>query len=399
MSLKEQLLAALEQGGRDQCAFMDGLPEAERSAAGTYEQWRAKDGLAHIAYWQEHRAIALEAMAQGKEPPRAAANVEAANAACFERFGNRAWDEVRAYAEQALTRLTNAVRALDDTVLGAPPPSGGERPLWQELTGTSYTHPLAHLAEFYSTHGATARAGQLWLEWGRRVAPLDDAGDWQGYVHYNVACGLALSGNPKPAIAELREALRLRPSLTSWSRQDSDLTTLHGLPEFRELYAPAYWWKAIAASPTSEALADQFVRALGMLRRAIQACPEAEWCKGDHACERPAALALHMLASAHNYGSLKPGDTDRSARFVDWEEKDATRLPSQAELLAYQDEVEQRIARFLTEADLGAPETQFRWVGSTLLSRAIYSVRHTQHHVGELCLELHRRGLPAPQWE
>jgi hypothetical protein len=257
-----------------------------------------------------------------------------------------------------------------------------------------------HMAEFYIAQGEPQRAGQLWPEWGELVAPLDDSADWQGLVHYNVACGLALSGDPDAAIVELRQALQLRLDLTAWSRQDSDLAAARVKPEYRTLYAPEYWWTAMEANPQTEALADQFVRALSMLRDAVKAFPAAEWRKGDTPYQRPAGLALHVVEAIDDYAVLKPGESGQGRRVnVDWEEKDSAKLPSQDETLAYLEEVERRLARFLTNADLTATEELFRWTGSTLLSRMGYTLRHTQHHLAEMCLELHRRGHKAPQWQ
>lgn len=399
MSRKEQLLASLETAREAEQAFVRGLPAEERAAVGTYEQWCAKDALAHVAHWQEQRAIALAAIASGKEPPPAPASFEAANAACFQRFCQTPWPEVQAYAQQALQQLMDSVRALKDEALDAPGPGSGERPLWMNILGTGYTHALMHMAEYYARHGQPAAAGQLWRDWGERVSALDDSDDWQGLVHYNIACGLALSGNADGAVAELRQALELRPSMTTWSKQDTDLASLHDLPAYRELYAPAYWWQAIDAGPQAEALADQFRRALSMTRRAIQAFPAEEWRKGDTPYQRPAALALHLLDTTHFYCALTTAETDTGGRFVDWEEKDSSKLPSQDELLAYLDEIEPKVAHFLAAGDLLAGEERFRWTGSTLLSRAIYSLRHVQHHLAEICLELHRRELKAPDWQ
>jgi len=84
---------------------------------------------------------------------------------------------------------------------------------------------------------------------------------------------------------------------------------------------------------------------------------------------------------------------------VNWEEKDSSKLPGQDKLLTYLDEVEENLARFLADADLKATEELFRWTGSTMLSRAVYMLRHTQHHLSEICLELHIRGLQAPEWQ
>ena len=31
--------------------------------------------------------------------------------------------------------------------------------------------------------------------------------------------------------------------------------------------------------------------------------------------------------------------------------------------------------------------------------RTTYNLRHVQHHTAEICFELHRRGLRAPEWQ
>jgi tetratricopeptide (TPR) repeat protein len=400
MELKQRLLHVLERSDAAQRAFVAGLSNGQRAAVGTYEKWSAKDVVAHLAYWQDHRANTVAAQARGEEPPPSPGHYEQANAACFQRFCNCSWDEVQAFADAAHSRLVEAVHALSQKMLAAPLAGSGRPALWQDIVNTAYTHPLMHMAEFYIAQGQPQRAGQLWPEWGELVAPLDDSADWQGLVHYNVACGLALSGNPEQAMLELRQALQLRPDLTAWSRQDSDLSAVRSKPEYRTLYAPEYWWTAMEANPQAEALADQFVRALAMFRAAVKAFTAAEWCKGDTPYQRPAGLALHAVEAIDDYAVLKPGESGQGRRLsVNWEEKDSAKLPSQDELLAYLDEVEQKLAHFLANADLTAAEELFRWTGSTLLSRVAYALRHTQHHLAEMCLELHRRGYKAPQWQ
>jgi uncharacterized damage-inducible protein DinB len=399
MSLKDQLLSILEHSQKTQQAFVADLSGEQRSAAGTYEKWCAKDNVAHIAHWQEQRAKRLAALARGEEPPPSPAHYEEANAACFERYCNSSWDEVQAYADQAQALLLDAVRALEEDVLAVPAPDSQERTLWDEVVGSGYTHPLSHIAAYYTEHGQQHKAGQLWREWSELVAPLSDSPEWQGGVHYNTACSLALAGSPELAISELRQALELRPGLTAWSRQDSDLQSLHSMPEYRELYAPAYWWKALDANPLAEALADQYMRALAMFRNGVKACPAEEWRKGDTPCQRPAGLALHLVESIEFYSALKTGEGPSGRFDVDWEEKDASKLPSQDEILSYLDEVEEKLAGFLAAADLTAPEELFRWAGSTMLSRAVYSLRHAQHHLAEMSHELHGRGHKGPEWQ
>ena len=49
-------------------------------------------------------------------------------------------------------------------------------------------------------------------------------------------------------------------------------------------------------------------------------------------------------------------------------------------------------------ADLMVPEAVFPWTGPVVLSRAIYILRNTQHHLSEMSLELTRRGYRSPDW-
>jgi tetratricopeptide (TPR) repeat protein len=400
MSMKEQLLSVLAFSRETEQAFVKGLSEEDRAAVGTYERWAASDVLAHAAFWKAQRASILTALAEGREPPELEPHLEQANRACFDRYCNCSWDEVQAYAEEAHTQLVDALGKLSDEQLAAPFSGARDQPVWRDVLGTGYTHVLMHLAEHYTEREEPEKAGALWKAWAQQVAPLDEDPGWQGLVHYNAACGLALGGDPQAAVEALRQALEKRPSLTSWSRQDPDLTSLHTMDAFKELYAPAFWWKALEASPQAEALADQYMRALRMLRGAIEAFPADEWRRGDTPYQRPAGLAVHALGGTDGYTALNSDQSrERGDMGVDWAVADSSKLPSQEEALAFLGGVEQHVAEFLAEADLSAPEELYNWTGQTLLSRAVYNLRHLQHHLAEMCIELHCRGIEAPGWQ
>jgi len=55
-------------------------------------------------------------------------------------------------------------------------------------------------------------------------------------VRYNLACCYALAGQAEKAMDALREALRLAPDLTEWSKQDPDLVSLRERPDYQSLY-------------------------------------------------------------------------------------------------------------------------------------------------------------------
>jgi len=66
---------------------------------------------------------------------------------------------------------------------------------------------------------------------------MADLPEWYGAARYNLACFYALTGQLDRAVAELREALRLRPDLLEWSKQDTDLAALHELESYQALSA------------------------------------------------------------------------------------------------------------------------------------------------------------------
>jgi hypothetical protein len=150
----------------------------------------------------------------------------------------------------------------------------------------------------------------------------------------------------------------------------------------------------------AQAMLDQVRRALTMFREATQAFPAEEWRAGDLDYLRPAGVAYHVVETIDFYGGDQSADQfPWGARFgVSWEDARSERLPLQQQVLAYLDDVEAELEMWLVSADLSAPEQAFPWTGPIQLARAAYVLRHTQHHVAEMSLELTRRGYPAPAW-
>jgi Cupin domain len=69
------------------------------------------------------------------------------------------------------------------------------------------------------------------LEDGLRAHPDAPA------LHYNLACIAALGGDRERALRSLRTAIEHRPETAQWARQDEDLESLRGDPEFAALTA------------------------------------------------------------------------------------------------------------------------------------------------------------------
>jgi hypothetical protein len=139
---------------------------------------------------------------------------------------------------------------------------------------------------------------------------------------------------------------------------------------------------------------------MAMLRDAVSAFPEDEWRTGASMYQRPAGLAYHTLETIEFYASgLAAGVFRFGSRFgVDWEAAADEDLPDQPQMLAYLSEMEAMLDEWLAAEDLAAPEETYPWTGAIRLGRVCYLLRHTQHHVAELFLELTVRGISAPDW-
>jgi hypothetical protein len=151
------------------------------------------------------------------------------------------------------------------------------------------------------------------------------------------------------------------------------------------------------------ALAAQYGRAWFMLRDGVRKVPEDQWKVAEPTRLAPARLALHAVAPAVLYCEQTEADTKPWGRELGrlWADAPIEEFPSQAELLEWLDEVEPAIdawLRGLDEARLLAPQDEFKHTGACLLERIVYTLRHIQHHVGELNAECVRRDVPRPDW-
>jgi hypothetical protein len=150
----------------------------------------------------------------------------------------------------------------------------------------------------------------------------------------------------------------------------------------------------------AQAISGQFRRALKMLREAVQAFPVEEWRAGDNHYLRPAGLAYHALETIDFYTSDRPASQfPWGNRFgADWEDPRSELLPPQEDVITYLDEIESKLAHWFKTTDLTAPERSYPWTGVSKLERTVYMLRHTHHHLAEMCLELSRRGYSGPEW-
>jgi tetratricopeptide (TPR) repeat protein len=233
--MKKELTELLQKGYQVEKEFIAALPDLERNAAGTFEYWTAKDYIAHNAYWRKHHAEDVLAVLAGKPPTHIDEQI---NDEVYSRYKDQSWEDVDTLVDASMERMGEALASLDEDDLQRHDfyPWEQGRALWREIVGNIYTHSIIHLGEWYIKRGSPARAAEMYQEMTRNLISLDDSPEWQGVIRYNNACSLSLLGDKETAINELREALKLNPGLTEWSRQDTDFEPIRGEAGYQAIY-------------------------------------------------------------------------------------------------------------------------------------------------------------------
>lgn len=233
MSLKGWVLGMFEWADAQEQEFVEALTPEERRAEGTFEQWSAKDLLSHLAAWKQRLVEMIAAAAAGEVPP-SYEDFEHENAVIYQEYHPLALEEVVLRSRQAHEELMRVAGSLDEEMLTDPRRFAWlqGQPLWRRVTGSGFIHPLQHLTESLIKSGRVERALALGERAAERALQLTEDPQWQGVVHYNLACTYALAGARHEALTRLAEALRLRPDLVDWSRQDPDLASIRDDPSF-----------------------------------------------------------------------------------------------------------------------------------------------------------------------
>ena len=234
--MKNELNDLLQKGYQAEMDFMAALSTEDRDEEGTFERWTARDTIAHNAYWRKrHADDVLDVLAE--KPPGQPFDDEI-NKEVYSQYMDSSWDQIDALVGKSLERMGKALESLSEEDLGRddfyPWEQGG--PLWRELVGNMFTHPIIHISEWHIKRGNPARAAEMYQEMTAQLVSLDDSPAWQGTIRYNNACSFSLLGDKETAISELREALKLNPGLTEWSQQDPDFETIRAEAGYKALY-------------------------------------------------------------------------------------------------------------------------------------------------------------------
>jgi tetratricopeptide (TPR) repeat protein len=235
-TMKKELTELLEKGYQAEKEFIAALSDEERNAEGSFERWTAKDTLAHNSYWRKSHAEDVLAVLAGESPVHT--DDDEINEGVYSQNKDQSWDAIEALAKTSLERMGAALAALSEADLQRSDfyPWEQGRPLWREVVGNLYTHPILHLSDWYIKRGNPARAAEMYQEMTDQLTNLDNSPEWQGTIRYNLACSYSLLGQKEKAIRTLDEALRMNPTLVEWSKQDPDFEPIREEAGYKALY-------------------------------------------------------------------------------------------------------------------------------------------------------------------
>ena len=147
------------------------------------------------------------------------------------------------------------------------------------------------------------------------------------------------------------------------------------------------------------AVRRQFGAVHKMLREAIENCPEEAWRTGRSPFFAPARLAFHVVQATDFHLSPQPKEFNWNRFELDWEEAPPEKLLGREALLTYFEEVAAMVNRRLEElGDSGLLGPDYQGFFPTALDHVLYTIRHAQHHTGQINAELKLKELKVARW-
>src|SRR5512138_2846672 len=113
--MKKELTELLEKGHQVEKEFIAALSDEQRNVNGTFENWTAKDCIAHNAYWRRHHAEDVLAVLAGKTPAQSEDNQ--INQEVYSQYKDQPWQEVDSLVDAGPQRMGEAIALLSENDL------------------------------------------------------------------------------------------------------------------------------------------------------------------------------------------------------------------------------------------------------------------------------------------
>jgi uncharacterized damage-inducible protein DinB len=131
---------------------------------------------------------------------------------------------------------------------------------------------------------------------------------------------------------------------------------------------------------------EQYGHTWRVFERLVKGFDQDAWIHTGRGTTTPARIAFHILQAVRYY--LEDSTTvlfasGKSFKGDSWAivEED---LPSQNDILVCIGEFKVKTEKWLSEMDFGSKNESFEWAGETRLGVALFLLRHSIYHMGEL---------------
>ena len=154
----------------------------------------------------------------------------------------------------------------------------------------------------------------------------------------------------------------------------------------------------------AKSLVRQYQSSWKMLRTAVENIPDEKWHNGSEGWHF-SFNAYHFVETMEFYMNDDPDVMKWGSRAgYNWDnvkdiEKDILPLISKELVIAYLDEMEEKVTKTITSMDSKKLEAKdgFHWFES-VLEKYLYLLRHNMHHNGELSRSLRDWGCKRSKW-
>jgi hypothetical protein len=233
---KKSVLELIDSTQSDLQELLNSLTPEERKTKGNLKKWSVKDMISHLNFWGQHFLRQLNKSAKGEKVPLSGDYLDQVNDGVLYEHMDQTLEDALAEYEKIHQELMGVYRSFPAEDMSEPKKYSWleGRPMSDRILGNLVWHPQSHIADFYVKRGQLDKATALQEALTEKLKGFPT---WGANAVYNAACFYALNGMAEKAIACLKTAFAQRPDLIEWSKQDSDLDSLRGLPEFKNLFS------------------------------------------------------------------------------------------------------------------------------------------------------------------
>lgn len=234
-NLKDHIRAVIDYVQGDQQKILNNLSKAEKDEVGSLERWSFKDVVVHSNYWWGVFLQRLEANQKGEKPlEKVMEDCDQINDALQEEHKNDNWEKVLKEHERVMQAIYGCLEKLDEQILRDKEKFTWMhgRPVFNQFLGNCW-HDEWHYARYLAERGKVAEATKMHEAFVAQIKPIEE---WYSIAVYNLACFYSVSGMKEEAIKTLRKALKLRPDIKEWSKEDPDFDNIREEPDYLTLY-------------------------------------------------------------------------------------------------------------------------------------------------------------------